>query len=71
MHVRRSPPAAQAKAGDGERMGSRTEPPFVHLPQTSRILGLCANITTLIIPIPSPVRLVIKHREQKQSLLEA
>lgn len=52
-------------------MGSRPEPPFAYLPQTSQILGLCTNILTLIMSLLRPVRLVLKHREHKQSLPEA
>lgn len=55
----------RTKLGMGrERMGSRPEPPCVYSPQTSHILRLCPDITTLRIPLPCPVRLVIKHKEQ-------
>lgn len=35
-------------------MRSRPEPPFVHLPSTSQILRLHANIIPLITPLPFP-----------------
>lgn len=51
--------------GQEERTESpRPEPPSAPWPQSCHTVGLHASILTLVTPLPFPVKLVIKPKEQ-------